>query len=172
MRRQIFWLLDVLKGSPLKKIYQYTVTILEAKDRSWAAGQNSKRLDELLTHATKTTPFYRNKAFKTLEDFPVVNKNIIRDSFDDFFSDRFQKNACKLVATSGSTGSPFRLYQNKEKVRKIQADNLYFSSKSNYKLGQHLVFIRIWPKTLSSKLKLNFFIFSEIHDVNLRKSMM
>ncbi|WP_225037155.1 CoF synthetase [Winogradskyella sp. SM1960] len=158
MRRQIFWLLDVFKGSPLKKIYQYTITILEAKDRSWVAGQNSKRLDELLTHATKTTPFYRNKAFKTLEDFPVVNKNIIRDSFDDFFSDKFDKKDCKLVATSGSTGSPFRLYQNKEKVRKIQADNLYFSSKSNYELGQYLVFIRIWPELFSVKAKLNFLI--------------
>ena len=157
LRGQIFWLLDFFKGNPLKKTYQFTTAILDTEDSDWRAIQNAKRLEELLNHATKTTPFYKNKGFKTLEDFPVVNKNLIRDYYNDFFSNAYAKKDCKLVATSGSTGSPFRLYQNKEKVRKIQADNLYFSSKSNYELGHYLVFIRIWPKAFALKLKLSFF---------------
>ncbi|WP_179353609.1 phenylacetate--CoA ligase family protein [Winogradskyella vidalii] len=158
LRRNIFWLLDFFKGNSLKKTYHFTIAILEAKDRRWVKTENAKKLDELLSHATQTTQYYKDKAFKTLEDFPVVDKNMIRNHYDEFFSDKYDKKDCKLVATSGSTGSPFRLYQNKEKVRKIQSDNLYFSAKSNFKLGQYLVFIRIWPKSLSTKLKLNFWI--------------
>ncbi|SDI44327.1 phenylacetate--CoA ligase family protein [Winogradskyella thalassocola] len=157
LRRYIFWTIDRLKGSSLRKNYQHTTSILEAKDKNWTKTENSNRLLELLNHATETTSFYRGRSFKSLEDFPVVNKNMIRDNFDAFFSDKYQKQQCKVASTSGSTGAPFQLYQNKEKVRKIKADILYFSSLSNYELGEFLVFIKIWPKLLPFKLKLNFF---------------
>lgn len=158
LRRRIFWIIDRVKGGALLKAKNYTKSILESKDRQWVEAQNTKRLQELLSHASKTTSFYRNINYKTLADFPVVNKNLIRDNYDAFFSDKYQKSSCKIVATSGSTGSPFKLYQNREKVQKIQADNLYFSSLSKYELGDYLVFIRIWPKHINFKLKFNFFI--------------
>ena len=158
LRKQIFWTLDVLKGSPLKNTLQYTKAILEAKDKAWADTQNKKQLEKLLKHAQRTTLFYRDKNFKMLQDFPVIDKNIIREDFDAFFSSKFKKSECKVASTSGSTGSPFSLYQNPEKVRKIQADNIYFSGKSNYQVGDFLVFLRIWPKFINSKMKREFFM--------------
>lgn len=151
-------MLDRFKGSSLKKTCQYTKDVLEVKDRTWAEAQNAKQLKELLNHATKTTSFYKDKNYKTLRDFPVVDKNLIRDNFDMFFSNKFNKKGCKVASTSGSTGSPFSLYQNKEKVYKIKADNIHLSSKSNYEIGDFLVFIKIWPKTSSLKLKLDFLL--------------
>ncbi|WP_458626339.1 phenylacetate--CoA ligase family protein [Winogradskyella sp. PC D3.3] len=158
LRQIIFWTLDFFKGSPLKSTLRYTQSILESKDRHWVDEERTKHLQKLLRHATETTAFYKTKRFKTLQDFPVVNKNRIRDNFDAFFSDKFQKENCTIASTSGSTGAPFQLYQNKEKVRKIQADNLYYSSQSNYQLGGFLVFIRIWPKYIHFKLQFNFLV--------------
>lgn len=158
LRRNIFWLLDRVNGSPLKKLYKYTYDVLEAKDRKWAVAENKKQLQKLLAHAQETTEFYKGKGFKKLQDFPVINKNVIREDFDAFFSSKFKKKECKVASTSGSTGSPFSLYQNPEKVKKIQVDNIYFSSKSNFEVGDFLAFIRIWPKTIGFKLRMNFLL--------------
>lgn len=157
LRRSIFWFVDKLKGSLLKKTYIQTCKILESNDRNWVETENKRQLQKLMDHAQKTTSYYGKKDYKSLQEFPVINKNIIREDFDAFFSSKFKKNQCKVASTSGSTGSPFSLYQNPEKVKKIQADNIYFSSKSNYQVGGFLAFIRIWPKTISLSLRLSFF---------------
>ena len=158
LRRNIFWFLDKIKGQPLKQLCKRTYAILEAENREWSKNENAKQLNKLIARAKQTTSFYKNKEFNTLQDFPVINKNIIREDFDAFFSSKFNKKACKVASTSGSTGSPFSLYQNPEKVKKVQADNIYFSKRSGYEVGDFLVFIRIWPKRIDSKLRFNFLL--------------
>ena len=158
LRQNIFWLIDKLKGHPLKKVHNYTLKILETEDRDQVNAENALQLGKLLNHASKTTQFYKNIQTDSLQNYPVVNKNIIRQDFDAFFSSDFQKSNCKKVTTSGSTGSPFSLYQNSEKVRKIQSDNIYFSSKSKFEIGNFLAFVRIWPKRIGLQLKVNFLI--------------
>lgn len=157
LRQNFFWFLDKVKGQPLKQLYAKTHNILEAKDSKYAEAENAKQLQKLIDHTTKTTTFYSNKKYEVLQDFPVVNKNIIRDNYDDFFSSKYKKEECKLVFTSGSTGAPFRLYQNKGKIQKINADNIYFSSKSNYHIGEPLVFIRAWVYKIDFKIKFDYF---------------
>jgi phenylacetate-CoA ligase len=156
LRTTIIWTLDKLKGSSIQQALQYTKSILEARDRAWVEDENNKNLSKLLNHTVDTTSFYRGKIFNSLDDFPVVNKNLIRDDFEAFFSEKFNKSDCKIVSTSGSTGSPFSVYQNKTKVNKIKADNLYFSSIANYDIGRRLVFIRIWPQVFGLASKTNF----------------
>ncbi len=157
LRRDIFWILDQLKGGLLKKLFDNTETILESTDSLWVSKENEKQLETLIRHTTSTVKFYQSKDYKVLSDFPVLNKNIIRDHYDDFFSSKFNKEDCKLIYTSGSTGVPFRLHQNSEKVQKINADNIYFSSKSNYNVGEPLVVIRAWLQKIDFKLKWDCF---------------
>lgn len=157
LRRKIFWFLDKIKGQPLKQLCKQTHTILEAENREWSKAENTKQLDKLIAHATQTTSFYSNKGFKHLQDFPVINKNIIREDYDAFLSKKFDKSKCRQVFTSGSTGSPFRIYHNKEKVQKINADNIWFSSQANYNIGDPLIFIRAWLFKLTLKIKLDYF---------------
>ncbi|MCT4629746.1 CoF synthetase [Winogradskyella sp.] len=158
LRRSFFWFLDQLKGSPIKKAYHYTHKILETEDHKWSKIENANQLNKLMVHAQQTTSFYKKTNYKVLQDFPVVDKNIIRNDFDSFFSSKFKKSECKIVTTSGSTGTPFSVYQNSEKVNKVHADNIYFSSKSGYQVGDFLTFIRIWPKRINFKLRLSFFL--------------
>lgn len=158
LRQHIFWFLDKIKGLPLKQLCKQTHAILEAENREWTKDENAKQLNRLIAHTKQTTSFYKNTELKTLQDFPVINKNIIREDFDAFFSSKFEKKKCKIASTSGSTGSPFSLYQNPEKVYKVQADNIYFSQKSGYEVGDFLAFIRIWPKRIDSKLRFNFLL--------------
>ncbi|WP_299096964.1 CoF synthetase [uncultured Winogradskyella sp.] len=158
LRRNIFWFLDKIKGQPLKQLCVKTHDILEDKSRKKAEAENAEQLKKLITHATQTTRFYGNKKYSVLQDFPVINKNSIREDFDAFFSSKYKKSECRIVSTSGSTGSPFSLYQNREKVFKVQADNIYFSKKSGYEVGDFLAFIRIWPKQINTKLRFNFLL--------------
>ncbi len=158
LRRTLFWFLDYLKGSPLKKAKDYSYEIMDSEDRALVSELNSAQLNKLLQHASKTTGYYRNSDYKTLQDFPVVNKNIIRDNLDAFFSSKSKKSNCKVVTTSGSTGTPFSVYQNSEKVRKVQADNIYFSEKSKYSVGDFLAYIKFWPKHVTFKMRLSLYL--------------
>ncbi|WP_426430659.1 CoF synthetase [Winogradskyella sp. HB-48] len=157
LRRNIFWFLDKIKGQPLKRLHTQTHEILEVKNRKLSEAENAKQLNKLITHTLQTTSFYKNKELKELKEFPIINKNIIREDFDAFLSNKYDKSNCRQVFTSGSTGSPFRIYHNKEKVQKINADNIWFSSQANYNIGDPLIFIRAWLFKLTLKIKLDYF---------------
>ncbi len=144
LRYKIFWLLDRLKGGPLKSKLNYTEDILTSRDLSHVSQENEMRLKELLYHAISSTNYYKDKTFRSLEEFPIVNKNIIRDYLSNFVSDKFTRKNLFKVSTSGSTGAPFSIYHSKNKIYKSIADNIFFSSKSNYQVGNHLVYIKIW----------------------------
>lgn len=155
LRQKIFWLSDSIKGNPVKRVLNNTQKLLDNSIPDSNSARSS--LDYLLQHATASTHFY--KGFNPLDgvgSFPVINKNIIRDHFDKFKSSKYDVSKCRKVSTSGSTGSPFSVYHNKEKFQKNIADNIYFSAKSNYQLGDFLVYVKIWSDTFSIKKKLDF----------------
>jgi phenylacetate-CoA ligase len=152
LRKHIFWALDRFKGGSIKKELDLLRDAFDTKSLS-----HKTKLVALLNHAISTTEYYKN--FKTnalLQDFPVLNKNIIRDNLQNFISNRFLPKDCLKVSTSGSTGAPFSIYQNKSKVDKNKADNIFFSSISNYQVGDYLVYIKIWPDKFNRKMQLNF----------------
>lgn len=155
LRQKIFWLSDSVKGNPVKTELNNTQRLLDNSIPDSNSAKSS--LDYLLQHATTSTHFYRGfNPSKGLDSFPVINKNIIRDHFDEFKSSKYDVSKCRKVSTSGSTGSPFSVYHNKEKIQKNIVDNIYFSDKSNYQLGDFLVYVKIWSDTFSLKKKLDF----------------
>ena len=106
-----------------------------------------KSLSLLLHHAVSTVPFYKDKVgFKSLDDFSVINKSIIRKSYDQFISDKFDKSELISVVTSGSTGTPFKVYHNVDKKRRNSADVIFFAQLAGYDLGDRLVYLKIFVK--------------------------
>lgn len=70
-------------------------------------------LNNILLHAVKHVPFYKKLGYGKgdfkIKQFPVVDKHIISNSFNDFCSDKKEKYIYFNAYTGGSTGEPFHL---------------------------------------------------------------
>ncbi|MBK8486690.1 MAG: phenylacetate--CoA ligase family protein [Bacteroidetes bacterium] len=143
-RRKIFWLLDTLKGSAIKKHSIEIASLLEG-DNTNAQKTKENKLKKLLLHATTTTPFYKKyNHYKSLNDFPVISKTLVRENFDQFISDAFTKEQQIATVTSGSTGTPFKVLQHAQKKIRNSADTMYFAKRAGYKIGDRLMYMKIW----------------------------
>ena len=144
LRKQAFWLLDRLKGSPIKAHLKDIDQILKDPFSQNSMLKRDENLQKLLVHACKTVPFYRKFQGKALKEFPVIKKNMVQDNFDQFKSTPYLEKKLYKVATSGSTGMPFVLYQNKNKKLRNTADVLHFFDKTNHTLGNRLYEFEVW----------------------------
>ena len=114
IRKYIFWLLDFFRGRKIRKHYNEIAIVLNPGSFDKALPVQENNLSALLQHAVTTTQFYINKnGFTSLKDFPVVNKTIIRESFYSFLSSKFKESELIPVVTSGSTGTPFKVYHDR-----------------------------------------------------------
>lgn len=140
----MFWCLDSVKGRNVKKHYEEIKFINENYSSEESNKRRSESLKNMLQHAESTTQYYKDISIESLTQFPVVNKNIIRDNFEEFQSNEFKNKPNHKVLTSGSTGTPFSIYQDKNKKTRNTADTIYFAEKSGFKLGYELIYIRLW----------------------------
>lgn len=147
LRRHAFWLVDFLKGSKIRKHYNAINRVLNHPSSDEAMLQQKKDLSALLRHAVTTTHFYRNgKDSGSLNDFPVINKSIVRESFNFFISDKFNESELIPVVTSGSTGTPFKIFHDKNKRLRNSADAIFFTHMAGYCLGERMIYMKIWVK--------------------------
>ncbi|WP_420322292.1 CoF synthetase [Flagellimonas sp.] len=142
LRRLLFWTLDFVKGRPIKRHINNIKFLNENYDSEIACEKRNENIARLITHVTSTTPFYKNLNVKKLTDFPVINKNIVRENFEGFKSVKYLYKKCEEVVTSGSTGTPFRLLHNIDKRNRHRADNIYFAQKGGYDLGDKVYLLR------------------------------
>lgn len=158
VRRQSFWTLDFLRGSKIKNRIKDIAFIIENYQDPRSIKLRALRLEDLIKHAKETVPFYMglNEAHE-LSDFPIINKNLIRDNFDDFRSSKYLEEPLVAKYTSGSTGTPFRIYHDQNKKLQNTADTLYFAKKAGFVLGQKLVYLRHWDQ-YNKKNKLAAFV--------------
>src|SRR5690606_27579466 len=68
----------------------------------------------------------------------------IKAHYAEFQSETYRHTKNKVAATSGSTGTPFKVLQNPNKVIRNSADNLYFSELAGYNMGNKLYYFRMW----------------------------
>ncbi|SNY99614.1 phenylacetate--CoA ligase family protein [Flagellimonas pacifica] len=144
LRNKLFWQLDYLKGSPignnLKNIEElFGLSFEELKIR------NKVQLNKLLEIASTQTDFY--KAYigsQRLEDFPVVNKTIIKENFENINIPIAKENKAHSVSTSGSTGTPFKILQSTCKKNRNSADTIFFAGQSGFTIGERLLYLRLW----------------------------
>ncbi len=155
-RYQAFWWMDRLKGGPVKSHYKDIVSRLDPKNAVAAQAAQAKALEALLQHAVNTIPFYKDKAGTPLDlvNFPVVTKSTLVENTHAFKSSTYLSKPLTTRKTSGSTGTPFAIVHDGNKVQRNTADNLYFSMKAGYQIGYSLYYIRHWnPAYKKSKLQ-------------------
>lgn len=165
LRRFGFWVIDFLKGSPIRKNYRDITQMLS--DDEYCERQKERYLKKLLDDVCNYTDFYKEyKGVYDLQNFPVINKNMIRDRENEFLSRKFDKEKLHTILTSGSTGIPFKAYQNKGKRNRVLAAIIYYGNKIGYRVGKRLVYLRFLEEN-TKKSRLKQFIQNErIYRVN------
>ena len=116
---------------------------------------NEEQLQKLLKHAVDTTAFYSKFSGLGFENFPVINKNTIKEQWDLLYSNLYKDKPIHEMSTSGSTGTPFTMHWNMEKRKRQLAELIYFNEQAGQKLGQRYIYFRVWTdKNRKSKLEL------------------
>lgn len=157
IRSTVFWALDFVKGSKIRKHYKDIRYLMESKDRLNVLSVKARYLNEILIYATNNVKFYEKyKLFKTLQDFPVINKNILKKNYEDFKSFEYKNSKVIELHTSGSTGTPFTVIQDTNKRNRVLAEMIYFWGKAGYRVGMKYIYFRIWTE-INRKNKLTAF---------------
>jgi phenylacetate-CoA ligase len=147
LRSEIFWLFDFIKGKKIKNDLEEIKMLIESGDHDVPASRKKELLNDIIKHAVNTTKYYsRFRSYNSLSDFPVINKTIIRDSFNEFCSGIYKLSDFIPVVTSGSTGTPFKVYHDRRKRIRNHADTIYFAGKAGFDVGDRLLYLKIWAK--------------------------
>lgn len=155
LRESVYWLLDAVKGGNIKRHYKEVMAYYE---NGISDEDVKERLDKLFAHVLDTCEFYANLKGKeklTLQDFPIMNKLKYIEHFSEVESSAY-KNAKGNVTmkTSGSTGIPFAIIQNKDKVDRNTAVSIVLNEKGGYRLGDKMAHSRVWVKNSNKRSKL------------------
>lgn len=152
LRNWGLWLTDHFKGGHQLHHYKEIKGWLESDNEPELIAGQKKLLAKLLEHTVTTVPFYGSLKEGLPANFPIVDKSIIRESSDTFLSSQFTGSELIESITSGSTGTPFRIFQDKNKKLRNYADTIYFAQLAGYKIGHRLIYLKIWVR---EKMKSN-----------------
>ena len=145
IRRTTYWTFDFLSGSKVKKHYVDIKNIMENNTSSIIFQKKKKYITDILEYASKHVEFYKPYyAYSTLNDFPIINKSIIKEHYDQFQSPEYSDANVINMHTSGSTGTPFVVRQDMNKRNRVLAEMIYFWGKAGFQVGIRYVFFRIW----------------------------
>lgn len=104
-------------------------------------------LREIIAHARATVPFYRDlpgdiRSFDEFQKIPILNKQDIRDRFDDLLSSAYRGQNLHLKKTSGSTGVPLRVLLDDGGMQFKRACTLRSDEWSGWRFGQRSA--KVW----------------------------
>ncbi len=161
LRNTAFWTLDYIKGGRVRK---YMSTLRTIDMLGGYLDYQRDRLDDLLHHCINTVPAYKQMSSTNLVDWPVVNKNELRENKKSHLSSLYGEETLISMSTSGSTGTPFSCLQDTSKKKHVNAEVIYYSGKTGYKIGQRIIYIRSLVKKIA-KSPLQQFL-SNIYHLN------
>lgn len=144
LRGKVFWIKDKLSGGEIRSAYE-EMSLAEAK--GYAEKDVDHKIQKLLNHASDTTVYYKDKKnSQVLSDFPVVNKNIYKQNYEQFRSSIFVNKKIRKMSTSGSTGTPFTMIHNVSKIKRCNAAVVFFGELSGYHIGEKMTELRVWSR--------------------------
>lgn len=135
--RKKFWIKDFLQGSSMWKEFKDISYISNNKNITSVEVKRNNYLRAILKFAKSNTAFYKDIIGNELCDFPIINKQIIREHYEDFLVPEYkipgQKGSLHIQQTSGSTGMPFAVPQDSHcRIRRIATIKV-----ENEKIGFH-----------------------------------
>lgn len=157
IRAFTFWTVDKIKGGLVRKFYQQILSTYFSNKIYHQ--EPSEQLERILEWSVNHVPFYKTyKNYRSINDFPVINKFTIKQKENDFLAPQFYKSKLFVETTSGSTGTPLKIYQDSLKRKRARADTIAFSHLAGYELGTKLYYSRVWnnynrKSLLSSKIQ-------------------
>ncbi|NNE76890.1 MAG: phenylacetate--CoA ligase family protein [Pricia sp.] len=146
LRNALFWISDWLKGSKVRRHFDSIRKIHQDHESEYSKRVRKEYVSEILKHCSHTVPYYRNLGINniSLEQFPVLDKNLIKENYSSFLSDIYLNKETFKATTSGSTGTPFTVLHNKDKKRRHTADVRYFWEAVGHAFGTRFYYLRIW----------------------------
>lgn len=145
LREYAFILWDFLKGGKVLKNKREIEWLLSHPQ--YVPSFQAKKFQELANWATNQTVFYskyKKKGTYSLKDFPIIDKNIIKENHEDLCSEFASKSGTIKMHTSGSTGTPLVIKQDSAKRNRVYAEMIYMWGFSGYKIGMRYAFLRRW----------------------------
>lgn len=153
LRRVAFNTLDNLKGGRLQALKETTMhEIVNGVTPDYAA----RRLEKIMAYARNKCPFYRDHVTDNeLSLFPVQTKGDFLNHYEAVLSDEFRPLRDKLtrLSTSGSTGTPFTVLADSEKMDHVFMNFMAVMELNGFRLGMKRGEFRAWIKgknTISS----------------------
>ena len=157
LRYFLFWLKNRVARSGLSAQCNDVKFIQDNPNSTSAIHARDEHLKKILRHAIETVPHYKNYSLDTpLSNFEVVNKKLITSHKKAFESVTYSNKSKIPVSTSGSTGTPFEVYQNLNKKTRNTADVMYFSKLVNFNVGERLYYWRHWNEHYQKNKNLLF----------------
>ena len=152
-RRFAFNTLDKLQGGKLNLLKEVNKSeIVAGVTPEYVA----RRKKALLQYAAANCPFYQTRFANdanlkdidtvSLSDFPVLNKLQFIEHYDDVLSDAYRdmKDSLAHLSTSGSTGTPFTVLADPEKMNHVNMNFLAVLELNGFRLGMKRGEFRAW----------------------------
>ncbi|MGI6005900.1 MAG: hypothetical protein ACOX8E_00235 [Ruminococcus sp.] len=144
LRRTAFNLLDRLHGGRLNQLKEVNKReILEGITQEY----EDRRIRALLDFAVKHSEFYRMfGAAQKLQDFPVMNKSDYNQNSDRILCDEWKDDKKKVyrLSTSGSTGAPFTVLCDSDKMNRINMNFIACMELNGFRMGMKRGEFRVW----------------------------
>lgn len=151
IRKKVFFLLDSMTGGAVKT-HMEDIT----KCRDDIQGKRQKEyLDAILQYASSEIPFYEHIDPSSIKNFPVMDKSAYNRNRERVMKPGLDLSKLHYTSTSGSSGVPFRTYQDGGKRKRNRADLMALLSEYGFEIGEKYVFIRSWVSLYGlSKIKM------------------
>ena len=106
-----------------------------------------KKLRELLIEAGTSVPYWRSlfkkldyepseiKTIGEIQELPLLNKNIIKENYKDFISEKVDIETVTYMTTGGSTGSPLKILMDRKYRSRSHAATRYYLMKAGITPG-------------------------------------
>ena len=131
------------KGTRYRSMLSQTTALLDAP-REYILAFQKERLENLLQHAYKTTPYYRallETETADISEIPSLEKRNIREQLERLCSDEFPQQKCIMNATGGSTGTPLTFYQDRNYWNQRNLSVYYFDRWAGWDFGESQLII-------------------------------
>lgn len=116
-----------------------------------------QNLTAILDYAKTHVPYYKNCDAKSISEFPILTKTILRDTTHNLISDEFDIKDLDKHFSSGSSGIQSFTYMTKDHTFYLRALQTHWWNWSGYKVGDNLLQFGISQKRSFLKKTKDFF---------------
>ena len=147
IRKKGFELLDLAKGRPIMRHYDNIAHLWHSEDE--INHHHREQFTRLAEFAVQHTEYYKGIRISStpqLSDFPIIDKAVLKENFEALCSCKAKEKGAIAMHTSGSTGTPLIVMQDKNKRNRVYAEMMYLWGLSGYQIGMKYAFLRRWNK--------------------------